>query len=436
MSNRVEKLVSHLQAGQNAQGASLSAQLTSNEQKNIFGAVGSKSDDDVVIVSAKRTAIGRARRGGFKDTTPDTLLKSVLEGVIADSKLDPSLIQDVIVGNVQLAGAYSLPGRAAAVMAGIPESAGFVAMNRQCSSGLEAVATVASKIKSGVVEIGIGAGVESMSNGGNPGDMSSMPPMDLNSIFAHPVASQCLTPMGITSENVAAKFGITRQEQDQMAVDSHAKALKAQEQGWLKDEIIPVTVNLTDADGNEREVVIDKDEGPRKGTTLEGLSKLKPAFKEGGSTTAGNASQVSDGAAAVILMTRRKAKELGMPIKAVFRGYKVVGVPAAIMGIGPAAAIPACLDATGVNISDVDVFEINEAFASQATYCVKKLGIPMAKVNPVGSGISLGHPLGCTGARQIATLLNTFKRDNKKLGVVSMCIGTGMGAAALIENEQ
>ncbi|GBG28030.1 3-ketoacyl-CoA thiolase, peroxisomal [Hondaea fermentalgiana] len=436
MANRLEKLAAHLQVAGSANGAGVDAQLTSMEQKKIFGAVGSQSDDDVVIVSAKRTAIARARKGGFKDTTPDTLLKNAFEGVLADSKLDPKEIQDIVVGNVQMSGAYSMPGRAAAVLAGIPESAGFVAMNRQCSSGLEAVATIASKIKSGVIEVGIGAGVESMSNGGSPGDVSNMPPMDLNSIFQHPVASQALTPMGITSENVAAKFGITREEQDQMAVDSHAKALKAQEQGWLKDEIIPVTVTVEDADGNEKEVVIDKDEGPRAGTTMEKLAKLKPAFKEGGSTTAGNASQVSDGAAAVILMSRRKAKELGMPIKAVFRGYKVVGVPAAIMGIGPAAAIPACLESTGVSVSDVDVYEINEAFASQATYCVKKLGIPMNKVNPVGSGISLGHPLGCTGARQVATLLNTFKREHKKLGVVSMCIGTGMGAAALIENEQ
>merc|ERR1712232_219301 len=210
----------------------------------------------------------------------------------------------------------------------------------------------------------------------------------------------------------------------------------AQKENLFKDEIVPVTIVVEDQEGNEKEVGVSKDDGPREGTNLEGLAKLKPAFKKDGSVTAGTSSQVSDGAAAVLMMRREKAEQLGLPVIGVFRGFKCVGVNPGIMGIGPADAIPELMKDTQFDMKDVDVYEINEAFASQASYCVKTLGIPMEKVNPLGGAIALGHPLGCTGARQVATLLHQLRRTNKKTGVVSMCIGTGMGAAALFEAEK
>jgi len=328
-----------------------------------------------------------------------------------------------------------MPARAVELRAGYPVESSLRTVNRQCSSGLQAVASIAADIKAGYIDCGIGAGVESMTASGPPGDPSTLPPFDMSSVFEHPLAQGCLHSMGQTSEAVAEKFGIDRQKQDEFAVKSHAKAAKAIKSGYFKSEIVPVKTTVTDKDGNEKEVVIDTDEGAREGTTVEGLGKLKPAFKKGGSTTAGNASQVSDGAAAVLMMRRSEAEKIGAPIIGVFRGFKVVGVPPDIMGIGPAAAIPELLADCSLGINDVDVYEINEAFASQALYCTEKLGIPEDRLNPNGGAIALGHPLGCTGARQTATLLAELKRLNKKTGVVSMCIGTGMGAAALFERE-
>jgi len=242
--------------------------------------------------------------------------------------------------------------------------------------------------------------------------------------------------MGITSENVAAQFGVTRKEQDEFAVSSHKKAAAAIKAGKFKNEIVPILVKVKDEKtGQEKEVVADTDDGVRTETTFESLSKLNPVFQKGGSTTAGNASQVTDGGAAILVMKRSTAQKMGLPIEGVFRTYAVAGCPPAIMGVGPAYAIPPALKAAGLSVSDIDVFEINEAFASQAVYCVKKLGIPLEKVNPNGGAIALGHPLGCTGARQVATLLNELARRKGKYGVVSMCIGSGMGAAAVIERE-
>merc|ERR1712176_786745 len=239
-----------------------------------------------------------------------------------------------------------------------------------------------------------------------------------------------------TSENVAEKYGVSAEKQNTLAANSHAKAIAAQKQGLFDDEIVPVTTSVKDKAGKATEVTISKDEGPRDGTTVESLSKLKAAFKPGGSTTAGNSSQVSDGAALVLLARRSAAKKLGLPILARMRSYAVVGVEPKLMGIGPAFAIPAALEKASLSVSDIDIFEVNEAFASQALMTIEHLKIPMEKVNPKGGAIALGHPLGCTGSRQIATLLPELKRTNSKLGVVSMCIGTGMGAAGVIENEQ
>ncbi|NXP57479.1 THIKB thiolase, partial [Chloropsis cyanopogon] len=287
----------------------------------------------------------------------------------------------------------------------------------------------------------------SLRSANNPGDISS-------NMMDNPKARDCLIPMGITSENVAEKFGISRKKQDAFALASQqnspalhlqniltfhiffilTRAAKAQQMGLFKTEIVPVTTTVADNEGNKKTIVVHQDEGIRPSTTLEGLAKLKPAFKEDGSTTAGNASQVSDGAAAVLLAKRSRAAQLGLPVLGVLRSFAVVGVPPDVMGIGPAYAIPAAVEKAGLTLSDIDIYEINEAFASQAVYCVEKLGIPMEKVNPLGGAIALGHPLGCTGARQVVTLLNELKRRGKRAyGVVSMCIGTGMGAAAVFE---
>jgi|Transcript_22605 acetyl-CoA acyltransferase 1 len=420
MALRLQKIVGHVQAG------FLTPQATAGTP--VLGAIGKKSPDDVVVVSALRTPICRAKKGGFKDIYPDDLLKAALEGVMKESGIKHELVDDVVVGNVQLDGAYAAPARMAQFRAGFPASVSLHTLNRQCSSGLQAVADVANAIKSGMIDIGIGAGVESMTHGGAVGG-GSMPPVNLNALMENPLAKDCLIPMGMTAENVASRWGISREKQDQMGVESHAKALAAQAAGHFKAEIVPVPVEV---DG--KTVIIDADDGPRK-TTLEGLAQLKTVFKKDGTVTAGTASQVSDGAAAVLLMRRSKADELGVKPIGVYRGARVCGVDPDVMGIGPAEAIPLALETAGLKMEDVDIFEINEAFAAQAVFCVEKLGVPAAKLNPKGGAIALGHPLGATGARQVATLLHELKRTGKKTGVVSMCIGTGMGMAAVFEAE-
>uniref|UniRef100_A0A3B3SJX5 Acetyl-CoA acyltransferase 1 n=1 Tax=Paramormyrops kingsleyae TaxID=1676925 RepID=A0A3B3SJX5_9TELE len=385
--------------------------------------------DDIVVVHGLRTAIGKAKRGSFKDTTPDELLSAVMSAVLRDVGLSPDKLGDVCVGNVLQPGAGALMVRVAQFLSGFPDSVPIYTVNRMCSSGLQALFNVAGGIRNGSYDLGLACGVESMSlrSVGNPGDVSSR-------LMDNAKARDCLIPMGITSENVAERFGISREKQDAFALSSQQKASKAQERGVFQQEITPLTTRFVDEDGKERTIVVSKDDGIRPGTTVEGLAKLKPAFKPDGSTTAGNSSQVSDGAAAVLLGRRSMVEALNLPVMGVLRACAVVGVPPDLMGIGPAYAIPAALRKSGLSVADVDVFEINEAFASQAAYCVEKLGIPMEKVNPNGGAIALGHPLGCTGARQVVTLLNELKRRGKRAyGVVSMCIGTGMGAAAVFE---
>jgi len=393
---------------------------------------GGESDDDVVVVSALRTPICKAKRGNFKDTLPDDLLSAVFTATISRLGLDPAIIQDICVGNVMQPGAGASIGRIAQFFSKIPETVSLYSTNRQCSSGLQACANIAASIKSGYIDVGLAAGVESLSLN----TMGKPPPgMALNPrVMDEDKARDTLIPMGITSENVAERYGVSREKQDRMAIASHRKAAEAQEKGFFDAEIIPVHTTVKDKEGNETPVVVTKDEGVRGGTTMEILSRLKPAFMEGGSTTAGNSSQVSDGAAAVLLAKRSVAKKLGLPVLGVFRSFAVVGVPPDVMGIGPAYAIPEALKKAGLNTEDIDIYEINEAFASQAVYCVEKLGIPMEKVNPKGGAIALGHPLGCTGNRQVGTLLHELARRGKPgYGVVSMCIGTGMGAAAVFE---
>ncbi|CAO3671909.1 unnamed protein product [Rhizopus stolonifer] len=408
----------------------VSSHLAPSDQ--IANKVGVKSPEDIVIVGALRTAITRARKGGFKDTLPEEMLAGVLKGLIEQTKVDPAIVNDIVVGNVLPPGGGATNARMATLYAGFPENSAVNTVNRQCSSGLQAVVQVATAIQAGLIEVGIGAGVESMTKNYGAASLSATSETIADNC---PAAADCLLPMGITSENVAAEFNVTRNKQDAFAAESHRKAVEAQKNGWFKSEIVPLEAVVTDKDGKETKVVVDRDDGVRPGTSPETLAKLKPAFDENGSTTAGNASQVSDGAAAVLLMKRKTAQKYGLPIVGKYITSAVVGVPPKIMGVGPAYAIPVAVERAGLGLEDVDVYEINEAFASQAVYSVEKLGIPIEKVNPKGGAIAFGHPLGCTGARQIATLLPELKRQNKKVGVTSMCIGSGMGMAAVFESE-
>ncbi len=376
--------------------------------------------DDIVIVSALRTPITRASK--VKGADAVDLLVPVFRAVLQQTKVEPQAIGDVVIGSVLGPSSQrATEVRMAALLAGIPESVPARTVNRQCSSGLQAVADVAAAIKAEYYTIGLAGGVETMSAHkmtweGQPNAAAT----------THPTASRCLMPMGITSENVAAHFKVRRRTQDEFAVNSHKKAAAAQVAGKFKDEIVPIAPNTAAAD-----------DGIRPGATLEDLSKLSAVFKKDGTTTAGNASQVSDGAAAVLLMTRQEAQRRALTPLGTFRSYAVVGVDPAIMGVGPVAAIPAAVSKAGLTLQDVSLFEVNEAFASQACYSVSKLGLDPAKVNVNGGAIALGHPLGATGARCVATLLHEMKRNpsTQRFGVVSMCIGTGMGAAAVFESN-
>ncbi|XP_023753189.1 3-ketoacyl CoA thiolase 1, peroxisomal [Lactuca sativa] len=393
---------------------------------------GGSSGDDVVIVAAYRTAQCKSKRGGFKDTLPDDLLSTVLKAVIDKTNVNPSEIGDIIVGTVLAPGSRrAIECRMAALYAGFPDTVPLRTVNRQCSSGLQAVADVAAYIKAGFYDIGIGAGVESMSVD-QIGPLSTVNPKADK--FSQ--AKDCLLPMGITSENVAQRFGVTRQEQDQAAVESHKRAAIATSSGKFKDEIVPVYTKIVDPKtGEEKAVTITVDDGIRPNTNIADLAKLKPSFKKDGTTTAGTASQISDGAGAVLLMKRSVALKKGLPILGVFRSFEAVGVDPAVMGIGPAVAIPIAVKSAGLKLDNIDLFEINEAFASQFVYCCKKLQLDPQKVNVNGGAMAIGHPLGATGARCVATLLHEMKRRGKdaRFGVVSMCIGSGMGAAAVFE---
>ncbi|KAL9268802.1 3-ketoacyl-CoA thiolase 2, peroxisomal-like protein [Drosera capensis] len=429
---RQKILLDHLQSTpQIHHHASLSASITAAGDSSSYQRTGAFGDD-VVIVAAYRTPLCKSKRGGFKDTYPDDLLAPVLKALIEKTNINPAEVGDIVVGTVLAPGSQRASEcRMAAFYAGFPETVPIRTVNRQCSSGLQAVADVASAIKAGFYDIGIGAGLESMTANPMAWEGSVNPKV---ADFAQ--AQNCLLPMGVTSENVAHRFGVTRQEQDQAAVESHRKAAAATASGKFKDEIIPVHTKIVDPkSGEEKPVTISVDDGIRTNANISDLAKLKPVFKKDGTTTAGNSSQVSDGAGAVLLMKRSVALRKGLPILGVFRTFAAVGVDPAIMGVGPAVAIPAAVSAAGLEIDDIDLFEINEAFASQYVYCGKKLGLDQEKVNVNGGAMALGHPLGATGARCVATLLHEMKRRGKdcRIGVVSMCIGTGMGAAAVFE---
>ncbi|KAJ9462429.1 3-ketoacyl-CoA thiolase 1 [Diplonema papillatum] len=388
------------------------------------------SPDDIVIVGGARTALCKARRGMFKDTPCADMLAVAMKEAMARAGISPAQVDDVVIGNCGMDGAGALQMRVAAFLAGIPKESSAMAINRQCSSGLQAIANVATAISAGFYNIGIAGGVESMSTPGPTPKLSNIS----SRLSELQEARDCLTPMGVTSENVAKQFGIDREMQDKFALSSYQRALAAQKAGAFTKEIVPVSTKVKDKEGKTHKVTVDKDEGPRP-TTLEGLQKLKPSFAADGASHAGNSSQTTDGAAAVVLCKRSTATQLGLPILGVFRGFAVKGVPPRVMGIGPAVAIPAVLKQTGYAKDDIDVFELNEAFASQALYCMKELGLDSKKVNPLGGAIALGHPLGCTGTRCTVTLLHHLQATQQNTGVVSMCIGTGMGAAAVFTRE-
>jgi acetyl-CoA acyltransferase 1 len=399
-----------------------------------------KSPSDIVILSAKRTAITRAKKGGFKDAYPEELLAHVLKATLeANPNLDPALIDDVAIGSVlqELGGAKA--GRMAQIHAGFPHSVSFHTINRQCSSGLAAITTIANGIRAGAINVGIGGGMESMTR--NYGSRA-IPTVLWPALKESPSqdSRDCIMPMGLTSENVASRYGISRADQDAFAAASHQKAAAAQTAGLFDDEIVPVTTKTLDVenpDAPAKEITVTKDDGIRPTISVEKMASLKPAFKPDGASTAGNSSQVSDGAAATLLMRRSTATELGLTssIQGRWVASSVAGVAPDEMGVGPAVAIPKLLSQVGLEVSDVGIWELNEAFASQALYCVRKLGIDEAKVNPKGGAIALGHPLGATGARQVATLLPELARTGQEVGVVSMCIGTGMGMAGLFVRE-
>ncbi len=396
---------------------------------------------DAVIVQAIRTPLCRARKGGLAEIPPSALLSIVLRGVLLKEPqkpndevagsdkfiISPDSVQDICVGNVLSPPTAAVSFRMAALSSDIPHTTSLSTTNRQCSSGLQAIANIAHAIQCGSIDIGIGAGVESMSLNPMHKLYEDFPPeVDWNAIQNcgnSKVAMDCLIPMGVTSENVSKQYHLDRRTLDEFAAKSHQRAAKAQSLGKFVSEIIPV--------GD-----ITQDDGIRPSTTADKLAKLKPVFdKDNGSTTAGNSSQLTDGAAAVLLMSREEAVKRSLAILAVFRSYAVEGVPPNIMGVGPVYAIPSALKKASLSTEDIDIYEINEAFASQAHFSIQALKLDPAKVNPNGGAIALGHPLGCSGARLVVTLLNELRRERKRRGVVSMCIGTGMGAAAVLEVE-
>ena len=393
-------------------------------------AILSKNPDDIVVTCALRTALTKGGKGGFKDTPAADLLHGAFVSLLSRSGIDPSLVEDIAVGSVLPPGGGATEFRAAALAAGFPSTAGVKSLNRQCSSGLQACVDIANAIRAGMIDVGIGAGVESMSSQYGPGAVTEFSELLEN----HKEAAECKVPMGVLSEQMAKDRNVSRKDQDAFAARSYQKAVEAQKQGLFDEEIAPLQVKWTDPKTDEEKTItVAKDDGVREGMTAESLGKIRPAFSKdaSGSIHAGNASQISDGAAAVLLMKRSTAERLGQQVLGKYVAASVVGVPPLLMGIGPWKAIPVALEKAGIAKEDVDIFEINEAFASQCVWCINELGLDVEKVNPKGGAIAFGHPLGCTGARQVSTLLYELRRRKQRVGVTSMCVGTGMGMAAV-----
>ena len=383
---------------------------------------------EVVILDAVRSAVGRAHKGSLAFKRPDELAGEVIRGLMARHKgIAPEMIEDVVLGCAMPEGEQGLNiARVAALLGGLPQETSAMTINRFCSSGLQAIALAAGAVAMGTNDIVLAGGLESM----------TMVPMTGNKLSASPEAmakvASVYTPMGITAENVAKRFGVAREDQDKFALASHKKATAAREAKKFDQEIIPV--KGVRYNGNERvEFDFAVDELVRPDTTLEGLASLKPAFTQTGSVTAGNSSPLSDGAAACLVTSRAKADALGIKPLATFKAFATAGVDPSIMGIGPIPSVKKLLAKTGLSIKDIDVIEMNEAFAAQAVYCQRELGIPDEKLNVNGGAIALGHPLGCTGAKLTASALYELRRRGGKYAIVTMCIGGGMGAAGLFE---
>ena len=395
-----------------------------------------KQVQDAYIVAATRTPIGRSHRGFFRNTRPDDLLVNVLKAALAQvPTLDPKAIEDIICGCAIPEGPQGLNiARIGGVLAGLPTSVGGITVNRFCASGLSAIQMAADRIRVGEAEVMFAAGTESMSMVPMSGNSPSLSP----AMFANDENVGIAYGMGLTAEKVAQQWKVSRQAQDQFAYESHMKALKAQQAGEFTAEITPVEVTDRSANLDTGEVIaksriVSLDEGARPDTTLEGLAKLKTPFAARGSVTAGNSSQTSDGAGALILASESAIKQFGLTPLARFVSYAAKGVPPEIMGIGPIEAIPAALRYAGLTQNDIDWFELNEAFAAQSLAVINALGLDPAKVNPMGGAIALGHPLGATGAIRAATVIHALHRHQLKYGMVTMCVGMGQGAAGIFE---
>ncbi len=391
---------------------------------------------DAYIVSATRSPVGKAPRGMFKNVRPDDLLAHVLKSAVNQCPgLDVTAIDDVIVGCAMPEAEQGMNvARIGLLLAGFPDAVSGMTINRFCSSGVQAVALAADRIRLGEADVMIAAGTESMSMVPMGGNKPSFSP----AIFDKDENVAIAYGMGITAEKVAAQWKVSREAQDMFAAESHRRALRATENGDFKAEITPYTVNDKMPDLVSREVKVKSrevaaDEGPRRDTSPEGLARLRPAFSLKGSVTAGNSSQMSDGAGAVVLMSETALKRFNASPLGRFMGYAVAGVPPDIMGIGPIKAIPKVLQQAGLKQDALDWIELNEAFAAQSLAVIQELGLDPSKVNPLGGAIALGHPLGATGAIRVATLMHGLRRTKKKYGMVTMCIGTGMGAAGIFE---
>jgi acetyl-CoA acyltransferase len=388
---------------------------------------------DVVIVSSVRTAVGKSGKGSLRVTRPDDLAATAIKGALERvPQIDPKEIEDVIIGCATPEAEQGMNvARIASLRAGLPVEVSAMTINRFCSSGLQAISLAADSIMAGRAEIAIGGGVESM----------SMIPMGGHKVSANPWLvgnyPDAYLSMGLTAERLARRFGITREQADEFSLNSHKKALAAIQAGRFEDEIVPVPVSFTTPNGSKPkriDITFKVDEGPRADTTMEALSALRPAFHAKGTVTAGNSSQTSDGAAASVLMSDDKAKQLGIKPLARFVAFATAGYKPEEMGLGPVYAIPKVLKMAGLKLEDISVFELNEAFAAQALSVIKEAGLDISKINPNGGAVALGHPLGCTGAKLTATIIRELKRTNGKYGIVTMCIGGGMGAAGIIEN--
>jgi len=396
----------------------------------------SRQIQDAYIVAAVRTPVGRATRGSLRGVRPDDLLVHVIRSALAELPgLDPAVIEDVLVGCAIPEGPQGMNvARIGALLAGLPQSVGGVTVNRFCASGLTTLAMAADRIRVGEADVLIAAGTESMSQV----PMSKLMPSINPEVFEHDEHLGIAYGMGLTAERVAERWQVSREDQDAFALESHQRALAAQTNGEFDAEIRPIpytrhTPDLARGEVAVTEHVLERDEGPRADTSLEALARLKPAFAAKGSVTAGNSSQMSDGAGALVVVSERMLKTLNLTPLARFVSFAVRGVPPEIMGIGPKEAIPAALQRAGLQLGDIDWIELNEAFAAQSLAVIRDVGLDPEKTNPLGGAIALGHPLGATGAIRAATVVHALHRRQLEYGMVTMCVGTGMGAAGILQ---